>query len=103
MSPRIDMDELFDLDLALTTTEEENDETNDHQSDDTQATAVDEIPTVIMGGGGGRGCIVCMEEFEVGGAAKQVPCDHVFHENCISKWLSIHNSCPLCRRIIIST
>ncbi|KAK2645567.1 hypothetical protein Ddye_020762 [Dipteronia dyeriana] len=47
-------------------------------------------------------CSVCLEDFdqtEIFPAAdgKQVPCGHVFHAACISSWLSICNSCPLCR------
>ncbi|KAI3447033.1 hypothetical protein Pfo_003698 [Paulownia fortunei] len=95
------MDELFDLDLALTMPEDSNMELNKHHPDDQSTAAarhlVDEMPTVVMGGVGGGHCTVCMEGFRLGGAGKQVPCGHVFHENCISQWLSIHNSCPLCR------
>ena len=26
-----------------------------------------------------------------------LPCDHIFHQACITKWFEIHNTCPLCR------
>lgn len=55
--------------------------------------AVEEMPTIDAGG---RECAVCMEGFGSGGG-KKVHCGHVFHENCIFRWLSVHNSCPLCR------
>ncbi|KAL3623699.1 hypothetical protein CASFOL_032515 [Castilleja foliolosa] len=98
LSSHIDMDELFDLDMALTMPAES---TNRHHEPDTQSAVaarhmVDEMPTVVMVGG--RDCSVCLEGFGVGGAGKKVPCGHVFHENCILHWLSVHDSCPLCRR-----
>ena len=24
-------------------------------------------------------------------------CNHMFHRECISEWLSINNTCPICR------
>ncbi|CAL0318242.1 unnamed protein product [Lupinus luteus] len=42
-------------------------------------------------------CVVCLEEFEVGGVAKVMPCKHKFHPSCIEKWLGIHGNCPVCR------
>ncbi|KAL1567798.1 RING-type E3 ubiquitin transferase [Salvia divinorum] len=93
------MDDAFDLDLALTMPEE--DSTTERNKCDLEAQlrvaaarlTVKEMPTTA---GGGGECAVCVEGFGSGGG-KQVHCGHVFHENCIFEWLSIHNSCPLCR------
>ena len=42
-------------------------------------------------------CIICMEEFENNESVKLLPCEHIFHKNCIKQWLLKQKTCPFCK------
>ena len=43
-------------------------------------------------------CAVCLSVLEEEEVARQLPnCRHIFHVECVDKWLSSHSTCPICR------
>ncbi|KAK8489584.1 hypothetical protein V6N13_123370 [Hibiscus sabdariffa] len=42
-------------------------------------------------------CAVCKDDIKVGETMKQLPCAHRYHGDCITPWLGIRNTCPVCR------
>ncbi|KAL9231379.1 hypothetical protein vseg_006615 [Gypsophila vaccaria] len=59
-------------------------------------TAIESMPTVLIVETESY-CAVCKEAFAVGENAREMPCQHVYHEDCIVPWLNLRNSCPVCR------
>jgi len=45
----------------------------------------------------GEKCQICLYEYEVNDKALSMPCNHMFHENCLKTWLERSNFCPLCK------
>ncbi|KAL4591259.1 hypothetical protein LXL04_004217 [Taraxacum kok-saghyz] len=58
--------------------------------------AVEAMPTVKIQEDSFQ-CSVCLEDFQIGDEAKEMPCKHRFHGDCIVPWLDLHSSCPVCR------
>ncbi len=42
-------------------------------------------------------CAICYCEYEQGDVLVTLPCKHVFHDTCATKWLKMKQICPLCR------
>ncbi|KAJ1394143.1 Zinc finger, RING-type [Sesbania bispinosa] len=43
-------------------------------------------------------CTVCLSEFEEGDKVRKLKCKHMFHRDCLDKWLQEYwATCPLCR------
>ena len=46
--------------------------------------------------GTGMNCSICFAPFLDGDRVGALPCDHVFHVDCLKSWLPRRNVCPLC-------
>lgn len=42
-------------------------------------------------------CAVCLSEFERDEHVRTLPCNHIFHVECIDRWLVFNKKCPVCR------
>ncbi|GMH16520.1 hypothetical protein Nepgr_018361 [Nepenthes gracilis] len=84
------IDHLFDLDEALTLA-------NCSSATLDLSMTLPDMPTVADAD---SVCSVCVEPFRQDSAGKQLPCGHVFHASCISDWIFLRNSCPICRDIV---
>ncbi|KAK9371318.1 hypothetical protein V1509DRAFT_573483 [Lipomyces kononenkoae] len=45
-------------------------------------------------------CAICKDQYEINETVTLLPCQHFFHPACIKHWLSISDSCPICRHPI---
>ncbi|GMP49248.1 hypothetical protein CsSME_00016293 [Camellia sinensis var. sinensis] len=62
--------------------------------------AIESMPTIEIVAGhvsSESHCAVCKEAFVLGSEAREMPCKHIYHSDCILPWLSLRNSCPVCR------
>ncbi|XP_047324915.1 E3 ubiquitin-protein ligase BIG BROTHER-like [Impatiens glandulifera] len=41
-------------------------------------------------------CVICQMEYKRGERQMTLPCKHVYHVDCGSKWLSVNKACPIC-------
>ncbi|PQP95613.1 E3 ubiquitin ligase BIG BROTHER isoform X1 [Prunus yedoensis var. nudiflora] len=44
----------------------------------------------------GERCVICQMRYKRGDRQINLPCKHVYHSECISKWLGINKVCPVC-------
>ncbi|KAJ3679912.1 hypothetical protein LUZ60_016190 [Juncus effusus] len=43
-------------------------------------------------------CCVCLSRLEKDDTIRKLPCSHVFHQDCVNRWLAVcQKTCPLCR------
>ena len=45
-------------------------------------------------------CCICMELFEKNDQIINLPCAHMFHNNCIRTWCKENSTCPICKNEI---
>ncbi|KAI4381577.1 hypothetical protein MLD38_007638 [Melastoma candidum] len=46
-------------------------------------------------------CCICLESYVDGAELSSLPCNHHFHSECVSRWLLINATCPLCKSSIL--
>jgi E3 ubiquitin-protein ligase synoviolin len=51
-------------------------------------------------------CIICREEMssapgDTSQQIKKLPCDHIFHKNCLRSWFQRQQTCPTCRTTVL--
>ncbi|XP_045804847.1 E3 ubiquitin-protein ligase At1g63170-like [Trifolium pratense] len=42
-------------------------------------------------------CCICILNYENEDELRELPCSHLFHKECVDKWLKINALCPLCK------
>jgi hypothetical protein len=48
--------------------------------------------------GESKECLICIENFNDDDDVIKIPCNHIFHKNCIKSWVCEEsNKCPICR------
>lgn len=50
---------------------------------------------------GEEACIICLSDYVQGELLKQLPCKHIYHAECVDKWLRRNGTCPLCKVSIV--
>ncbi|CAN7038957.1 unnamed protein product [Brassica rapa subsp. trilocularis] len=46
-------------------------------------------------------CPVCLTKLSSAESRMELQCSHVFHRDCVIKWLKKNPSCPICRTNIL--
>jgi len=59
--------------------------------------AINELPCCPVPKTGAQ-CSVCL--LNIDADATSMPCGHLHHKACLSRWLRSHNTCPVCRTTI---
>eukprot|EP00249_Psilotum_nudum_P016366 c25786_g1_i2 orf=476-2095(+) len=63
--------------------------------------AIESLPSIVVEqqnlDDGSALCAICKDIIPLKKPAKQMPCSHLYHSDCILPWLSSRNSCPICR------
>lgn len=48
----------------------------------------------------GIDCAICLDGFAADEEAREMPCKHMYHSDCIEKWLRVRGTCPVCRFVM---
>jgi len=49
----------------------------------------------------GEQCSICLDVYDDTTLLQQLPCQHIFHKECVDMWLQRSRLCPMCKRSIL--
>ena len=55
------------------------------------------LPTSKIKKNNNINCIICLSNLKIGDKESTLPCLHIFHYNCIKKWIYEKKWCPICK------
>lgn len=89
------------LDALMTQLMEANENANMPPAADQDV--LDALPKIIFSNAVNehKECPVCQDDFTEGLELLKLPCDHTFHPTCITSWLKINGTCPVCRYSLV--
>ncbi|XP_038696570.1 RING-H2 finger protein ATL77-like [Tripterygium wilfordii] len=90
----------FLVDVVLVCSEPEEDE-EEKAAKGASDSALLKLKKERFDGGDGV-CCVCLGEFLASVSVARMPCNHVFHDCCILRWLQRADTCPICRQQLLS-
>ena len=45
----------------------------------------------------GQECQICLVRMRAGEEVLTLPCFHLYHRDCIQRWLAVQRTCPVCK------
>lgn len=45
-------------------------------------------------------CVICLDTLAETAKIKKLPCNHLFHVECIEEWIKKDGRCPVCRHVV---
>ncbi|NXP14374.1 PJA2 ligase, partial [Thinocorus orbignyianus] len=67
---------------------------------------IDCLPQIIFADNHGsqeQHCTICCSEFVKDEIITELPCHHLFHKPCVTRWLQKSGTCPVCRYVLEPT
>ena len=94
-----------DIDELLRIFEAEDEEINDRRNNLLKEEVkeimryfpVSEVKEIKKENGNDLQCMICLYEINIGETECTLPCLHIFHQDCLEKWIERKRLCPVCK------